>query len=117
MLEVARHQKKLTAAQTHLATLTAAETARAAAKTAAIASETAAAAAKKDREGGAGRGEERHQDGAGSQGQGEEAALSPGGRAVGNPFSMDRHTPHPPRAHFTVIALIHPRGSRAGHLP
>ena len=45
--EVARHQKKLTAAQNHLANLTTAEQARAAAKTTAAASETAAATAKK----------------------------------------------------------------------
>jgi hypothetical protein len=45
--DVARHQKKLTAAQNHLANLTATETARAAAKTTAATSETAAEAAQK----------------------------------------------------------------------
>jgi hypothetical protein len=45
--EVDKHQKRLTAAQAHLATLTAAETARATAKTTAAASKTAAVTAKK----------------------------------------------------------------------
>ena len=73
--EVDKHQKKLTAAQNHLANVTAEETARAAAKTTAATSATAAETAEEGaghREGG---GQGRREEGRRGQDEGQEAAL------------------------------------------